>query len=154
MCLYHRRSDYCLLTYPESDSWAKTDFPCSDECAVKFFQTAHKQPGSAYFFSYFALGNQSSYWEDTFAGGWETVVQCGEDGSDVNSVSTSSSSTKTDLVDVSSSTNSRSTEAAISTTSTPTAAMASATSVRSASETTSATATSGASRLRASFLFF
>ncbi|KOS38103.1 hypothetical protein ACN38_g11083 [Penicillium nordicum] len=77
-------SDYCYLTYPESDDWAKTDFPCSDKCAVQFFQNAHEQPGSAYFFSYFSLGNQSSYWEDTFAGGWETVVQCGDGGSNLN----------------------------------------------------------------------
>ncbi|KAJ5812725.1 hypothetical protein N7447_009748 [Penicillium robsamsonii] len=74
-------SDYCYLTYPESDDWGNTDFPCSDECAVEFFRNAHEQPGSAYFFNYFSLGNQSSWWEETFAGGWETVVQC-DGGSD------------------------------------------------------------------------
>lgn len=152
MCLSLRRSDYCYLTYPNSDDWARTDFPCSDECAVKFYQNAHEQPGSAYFFDYFALGNQTSYWEDTFAGGWETVVQCGDGGSDLSSVS-SASSTKTDSVDTSSLTSSSSTTAAISTTSTPTGAMTTAAPVRSASEPTSTTATSGASRLRASFLF-
>ncbi|EKV04422.1 ADP-ribosylation factor-related protein 1 [Penicillium digitatum] len=147
-------SDYCHLTYPTSDDWAQTDFPCSDECAVKFFQNAHEQPGSAYFFSYFALGNQSSYWEDTFAGGWETVVQCGDGGSDVSSVGTSASSTTTDIADSALSTSLISNKAAISKTSTPTAAMTAATPVRSTSETTSTTATSGAARLRASFLFF
>lgn len=154
ICLYFRRSDYCFLTYPASDDWARTDFPCSDECAVKFFQNAHDQPGSAYFFDYFDLGTQSSYWDETFAGGWETVVQCGDGGSDVSSVSTSASSTKTDTVDVSSSTSSVSTKAAISTTSTPTTATTTAAPVRSASEATSTTATSGASRLRAPFFFF
>ncbi|KAJ5767137.1 uncharacterized protein N7511_004753 [Penicillium nucicola] len=150
-------SDYCYLTYPSSEDWARTDFPCSDECAVKFFQNAHEQPGSGYFFSYFALGNQSSYWEETFAGGWETVVQCGDGGSNVSSVGTSStSSTKTDIVEVSMSTSPISTKAAASTTSSSssTTAMTNASLVRSASEATSATATSGASRLRASFLFY
>lgn len=151
---YFRRSDYCYLTYPESDDWAKTDFPCSDKCAVQFFQNAHEQPGSAYFFSYFSLGNQSSYWEDTFAGGWETVVQCGDGGSNVSSVSTNASSTKTDIVNIISSTSSISSTLAISPTSTPTAAVSTAVPVRSASESTSTTATSGASRLRASFLLF
>ncbi|KAJ5128648.1 hypothetical protein N7476_007267 [Penicillium atrosanguineum] len=144
-------SDYCYLTYPDSDDWARTDFPCSDECAVKFYQNAHEQPGSAYFFDYFALGNQSSYWEDTFAGGWETVVQCGDGESDMSSASTSASSTKTDIVGISSLTSSISTKEAISTTSTPTAAMTTAATARSASEVTSTTVTSGASRLRAPF---
>lgn len=153
MCLCFRRSDYCYLTYPESDDWAKTDFPCSDECAVKFYQNAHEQPGSAYFFTYFSLGTQSPYWEDTFAGGWETVVQCGDGESDVSSVSTSAISTKTDIVDISSLTSSINTKPAVSTTSTPSAAMTTATPVRSASQATSTTATSGASRLRASFFF-
>ncbi|KAK4869133.1 hypothetical protein LT330_006133 [Penicillium expansum] len=147
-------SDYCFLTYPESDDWAKTDFPCSDECAVKFFQTAHDQPGSAYSFNYFALGNQSSYWEETYAGGWETVVQCGDGGSDASSVSTSASSTTTGIVDIASSTSSINNKAAISTTSTPTAVTTTPAPARSTSEATSTTATSGASRLRASFLFF
>ncbi|OQE44437.1 hypothetical protein PENCOP_c002G02126 [Penicillium coprophilum] len=145
-------SDYCYLTYPGSDDWAKTDFPCSDECAIKFFQNAHDEPGSGYFFSYFALGNQSSWWEDRFAGGWETVVQC-EGGSDVSSSSTAHVSTNTDIVDKESSTSSSSSTVAISTTSTSTAAVTT-TPVRSASETTSTTATSGASRLKASFFFF
>lgn len=153
MCLHFCRSDYCYLTYPESDDWAETDFPCSDECAVKFYQNAHEQPGSAYFFSYFALGNQSSWWEDTFAGGWKTVVQCGDGGGDVSSVSTSASSTKTDIVDNSSLTSSIGNKAAISTTSTASVATTTATSVRSASEATPTTATSGASRLRAPFFF-
>lgn len=152
--LSFRRSDYCYLTYPQSDDWAKTDFPCSDKCAVKFFQNAHEQPGSAYFFNYFSLGNQSSYWEDTFAGGWETVVQCGDGGIDVSSVSASASATKTDIVNISSSTSSISNKAAISATSTPAAAVTTGTPVEPASETTSTTATSGASRLRASFLLF
>jgi hypothetical protein len=154
MCLYLRRSDYCYLTYPESDDWAKTDFPCSDECAVKFYQNAHEQPGSAYFFSYFALGTQSSYWEKTFAGGWETVVQCGDGESDVSSISKSATSTKNDMIDISSFTSSTSTKVAISTTSAPTAAMSNAAPVQSASvtaSTTPTTATSGASRLKVSF---
>ncbi|KAJ5184543.1 hypothetical protein N7491_007590 [Penicillium cf. griseofulvum] len=142
-------SDYCYLTYPNSDSWAKTDFPCTDECAVKFYRNAHEQPGSAYFFDYFSLGNQSTYWEGTFAGGWETVVQC-DGGSDV-SLFSAASSTKTDVVDISSLSSPISTEAAMPTTSTPTVAKTTPTPVQSASETTSTTATSGASRLRASF---
>ncbi|KAJ5698728.1 hypothetical protein N7462_000733 [Penicillium macrosclerotiorum] len=143
-------SDYCYLTYSNSEDWARTDFPCSDECAVKFYQNAHEQPGSAYFFDYFALGNQSSYWEDTFAGGWETVVQCGDGENSVGSVSTSASSTKTDTVDISSSTSSVGTKEDISTTS-----ISIATTTTTAPVQTSITATSGASRLRVSlFLNF
>jgi hypothetical protein len=141
------------LTYPESDDWASKDFPCTDECAIKFYQNAHKQPGSGYFFSYFALGNQSSWWEDTFAGGWKTVVECGDGGDDESSVSTSASSTKTDIVDKSSSTSSTGTEAAVSSTSTSTTTTTTAASVQSASGATTTTATSGASRLRAPFFF-
>jgi hypothetical protein len=148
ICLYLHRSDYCFLTYPNSDSWAKTDFPCTDECAVKFYRNAHEQPGSAYFFSYFSLGNQSSYWEGKFAGGWETVVQC-DGGSDV-SLFSAASSTKIDIVDTSSLTSSISADVARPT-STPTGAKTTATPVQSASETTSTTATSGASRLKPLF---
>ena len=143
-CLHPRRSDYCYLTYPKSNDWARTRFPCSDGCAVQFYQNAHEQPGSAYFFNYFALCNQSSYWEETFTGGWETVVQCGDGGNDASSVSTSGSSTKTDIVDSSTRTN-----AASSATSTPDAATTTTASVRSSSPT----ATSGASRLSAPFVF-
>ncbi|KAJ5195360.1 uncharacterized protein N7498_008798 [Penicillium cinerascens] len=78
-------SDYCYLTYPNSSDWARADFPCSDKCAVQFFQNAHEQPGSAYFFDYFALCNQTTWWEHILAGGWETVVQCGDGGSDLSS---------------------------------------------------------------------
>jgi hypothetical protein len=140
-------SDYCYLTYPKSDDWARTEFPCTDECAVKFYQNAHEQRGSAYFFNYFALCRQSSYWEQTFAGGWETVVQCGDGGNDVSSVSTSTegSSTKVDGV-ISSSTSS-------STTSTASASATTSAPVRSSSGTASPTATSGALKLRAPFVF-
>ncbi|KAJ6113900.1 hypothetical protein N7523_007217 [Penicillium sp. IBT 18751x] len=152
-------SDYCFLTYSASEDWARTDFPCSDECAVKFYQNAHEQPGSAYFFDYFDLTTQSSWWDETFAGGWKTVVKCGDGGSDTSSVSSSSvssssSSTKTDVVDISSSTSSVSTKVADSTTSAPTTAMTSTASVQSAAEATSTTATSGASRLRVPLFFF
>lgn len=141
-----RRTDYCYPTFAESHSWARKDFPCSDNCAVKFMQNAHEQPGSAYFFNYFSLGTQSSYWEDVFAGGWKTVVKCGKGGSDVSSVSSSASSSKTDSVDLSSSTSLINGKLAVSATSTPTAA------VTSTAPANLATATSGASRLR--ILFF
>lgn len=161
ICLHFPRSDYCYLTYPESDDWAETDFPCSDECAIKFYKNAHEQPGSNYFFSYFSLGNQTSWWEETFAGGWKTVVQCGEGGNDVSS--TTGSSIKTDIVDISTPTSSISAKATISptTTTTTTAApvqsesaseSASGSPSGSASGSTSTIATSGASRPRA-FLF-
>ncbi|KAJ5381263.1 uncharacterized protein N7496_003691 [Penicillium cataractarum] len=141
-------SDYCYLTYPESEDWARTEFPCSDGCAIKFYQNAHEHPGSAYWFDYFALGNQSSYWEETFAGGWETVVSCGEGGNDVSSVSTGAGSTKTDTVEASSSTSSSSISStgATSTASTHVAATTTA-------ATVSSTATSGAGRLRAPVVF-
>ncbi|KAF3384379.1 hypothetical protein F1880_003124 [Penicillium rolfsii] len=141
-------SDYCYLTYPKSDDWARTEFPCTDECAVQFYQNAHDQRGSAYFFNYFALCEQSSYWEETFAGGWDTVMQCGDGGNDVSSVSTSTkgSSTTTGVVDTSSSTS--------SSTATPAATAATtATPVRSSSSATSSTATNGASNLRVPFVF-
>ncbi|KAJ5782325.1 hypothetical protein N7457_004099 [Penicillium paradoxum] len=144
-------SDYCFVTYPRSPDWASGEFPCDNECAVKFFQNAHNQPGSAYFFSYFSLNTQTSWWDDVFAEGWETVVKCHKDGSDVSSVSTSESATKTDTVETSSVSSSTSTEAAISTTSASTTATETASPVRSASGATSATASSGASRLRPFF---
>ncbi|CEJ60547.1 hypothetical protein PMG11_09118 [Penicillium brasilianum] len=140
-------SDYCFLTYPNSEDWARTDFPCSDGCAIQFYQNAHKQPGSAYWFDYFALGNQSSYWEETFAGGWETVVSCGEGGNDVSSVSTGASSTKTDTVEASPSTSTISSTEAISTATSQTAATTTTAATR------SSTATSGASKLRAPLAF-
>ncbi|KAJ5577544.1 uncharacterized protein N7459_006508 [Penicillium hispanicum] len=146
-------SDYCYLTYPESADWAKAAFPCSDECGIKFYENAHEKPGSAYVFDYFALGNRSSYWEGTFAGGWNNVVRCRNGGNDASSVSTSGSSTKTATVDISSSTSSASTKEDVSTTSSPTAETTTATSVQSAAGITSTTATSGASRLRGLFFF-
>lgn len=150
MCLPFRRTDYCYPTFAESDSWASEDFSCNDNCAMKFMQNAHNQPGSGYFFFYFTLSNQSSWWEDVFAGGWKTVVKCGKGGSDVSSVSSSVSSSKTDSVDSSSSSStSLSNGNAVSATSTSTAAVMSTTSTAPAN---SATATSGASRLR--ILFF
>lgn len=148
MLTFLRRSNYCYLTYSKSHDWARTEFPCTDECAVKFYQNAHEQRGSAYFFNYFALCRQSSYWEEIFAGGWETVVQCGDGGNDVSSVSTNTggSATRTDVVDISSSTSSP-------TTSTVTAATTTTAPVRYSSGATSPTATSGTSRLRAPIFF-
>ncbi|KAJ5342660.1 hypothetical protein N7541_011784 [Penicillium brevicompactum] len=143
-------SDYCYLTYPSSDDWAKTDFPCDDKCAIEFFQNAHELPGSAYSFNYFALGNQSSYWLETYAGGWEAVVQCGDGASDESSASTSASS-KTDTTHIPSSSSLTSTTEAGSVTPTPSTATGTTASVQSTSVPTSTTASSGASRLRASF---
>ncbi|KAJ5753174.1 hypothetical protein N7520_010091 [Penicillium odoratum] len=142
-------SEYCFLSNEDS-----TNFPCDDECAVQFYQNAHEQPGSGYFFSYFVIGTQSSWWEENFASGWKRVVQCGDGGSNATSVSTSASSTNTDAASTTSSTGSTDGKAAISTTTTSTKAMTTAASTRSASEATSSTATSGASRLRAPFLLF
>ncbi|KAJ5928424.1 hypothetical protein N7466_007380 [Penicillium verhagenii] len=149
-------SDYCFLTYPASEDWARTEFPCSDDCAIKFFQNAHEQPGSAYIFDYFALGNQSSYWEDTFAGGWDTVVKCGDGGSAVSSASSASSSaasTKTENAETTPSAGSTSTAVAGESTTATSTAATTASPVRSTSGATSATASSHASRLRAPFFF-
>lgn len=143
-----RRTDYCYLTFSESHSWGSEDFSCDDTCAIKFIQNAHEQPGSAYFFFYFSLGTQSSWWEDVFAGGWKTVVKCGKGGSDVSSVGSSASSSKADSVDLASSTSPTESKLAVSATSTST----STTAVTSSAPANSATATSGASRLK--ILFF
>ncbi|KAJ5975181.1 hypothetical protein N7481_008888 [Penicillium waksmanii] len=145
-------TDYCYPTFAESDSWGSEDFSCSDNCAMKFMQNAHNQPGSGYFFFYFSLSTQSSWWEDVFAGGWKTVVKCGKggSGSDASSVSSSVSSSKTDSVDLSSSSSTSliNGKSAVSATSTSTATVMST----STAPAHSATATSGASRLR--ILFF
>ncbi|CAI7643233.1 unnamed protein product [Penicillium manginii] len=141
-------TDYCYLTFSKSHSWASKDFACSDNCAVKFMQNAHENPGSAYWFFYETLTTQSSYWEDVFAGGWKTVVKCGLGGSDASSVSSSASSSKTDSV-LSSSTSLSNSQLTGSATSTPTSTAAVTSTTAPAN---SATATSGASRLR--ILFF
>ncbi|EED12983.1 conserved hypothetical protein [Talaromyces stipitatus ATCC 10500] len=78
-------SDYCYLTFSTSSDWAREDFPCNDTCAIQFYQNAHNQPGSGYFFSYMDMCNRTTYWEQTFAGGWETVVQCGDGGNQTTS---------------------------------------------------------------------
>ncbi|KAJ5238785.1 hypothetical protein N7468_003404 [Penicillium chermesinum] len=140
-------SNYCYLTYSESQDWAKTDFPCTDECAVKFYENAHDQPGSGYFFSYFVLASQSSWWDGTFAGGYKTVEKC-KGPSDASS-GTSGSTIKTDVADLS--TSQTSSGAATSATSAPTAAKANDAahiSGTTSAAASTATATSGASRLR------
>ena len=130
-------TDYCYLTYSTSQDWGSGDFPCTDKCAVEFFQNAHDQPGSAYVFNYFALVTQSSWWEGVFADGWKTVVKCGD-----VSPSASTSSAKTDIVD-NSPTRTISSDVATSTASVVTTASP----VR--SQVAEVTATSGASRPRA-----
>ncbi|KAJ5590012.1 hypothetical protein N7450_003984 [Penicillium hetheringtonii] len=71
-------TDYCYLTFPMSENWASTEFPCSDKCAVQYYKNAHEQPGSGYYFNYFSLVTQTSWWNETFAGGWKTAAKCGE----------------------------------------------------------------------------
>ncbi|OKL56270.1 hypothetical protein UA08_08488 [Talaromyces atroroseus] len=157
-------SDYCFLTYPDSSDWARIGFPCNDTCAVQFYQNAHDQPGSAYWFDYFYLSNQSSYWENTFAGGWQTVVQCGDGGSDVSVSSASVSATaaasdrsalSTDAEVSLSATTAIWTAAAAATTSAETTALTAGSTIgSSAIAATASRATSGAARLMLPFVGF
>ncbi|RAO70849.1 uncharacterized protein BHQ10_006861 [Talaromyces amestolkiae] len=76
--LQYKYGEACAMN--GSQDWARETFPCNDTCAIQFYQNAHDQPGSAYLFSYMDLCNQTSYWEETFAGGWDTLGQYQRDG--------------------------------------------------------------------------
>lgn len=147
------RSDYCYLTYSSGPDWARENFPCNDTCAIQFYQNAHDQPGSAYVFFYMDLCNQTSYWEETFAGGWDTVVKCGDGGNQTHTTSSTS---------VSATTSASSSLGTASTTIVPASGVTSAASSTGSATGTSASTgvvasskpTSGAARIRPPFIFF
>lgn len=145
------RSDYCYLTYSSSQDWGREDFPCNDTCAIQFYQNAHYQPGSAYVFSYEDLCNGT--WGDTFAGGWDTVVQCGDGG---NQTTTASSTSVGATTSVSSSPDATSTATVFASgTNSATSATGSATgSGATTGVVASSRPTSGAARIRPPLIFF
>lgn len=147
------RSDYCYLTYSSSQDWARETFPCNDTCAIQFYQNAHDQPGSAYLFSYMDLCNQTSYWEDTFAGGWDTVVQCGDGG---NQTTTSSSTSISAAASVTTSLGTAATKTVSASEATSTALSTGPATSSSASTgvVASSKPSSGAARIRPPFIVF
>lgn len=148
------RSDYCFLTYSSSQDWARETFPCNDTCAIQFYQNAHDQPGSAYLFSYMDLCNQTSYWEETFAGGWDTVVQCGDGGNQTTSSSSSTSLSATTSVSSSLGTASTTIVSASGTTSVASSTGSATGSSASTGVVASSKPTSGAARIRPPFIFY
>ncbi|KAL1858210.1 hypothetical protein VTK73DRAFT_7908 [Phialemonium thermophilum] len=67
---------YCYLTYADGPDWAKTDFPCSDGCAIQFYTNAHDSPGALYTFLYYFLTNETDDEGGRYAEGWRTVERC------------------------------------------------------------------------------
>ncbi|KAK8048927.1 hypothetical protein PG994_010657 [Apiospora phragmitis] len=54
------------------------DFECDDICSSTFFQNAHDYPGSRYEFNYYSLVNESQWWEDQYATGYDRLIACGK----------------------------------------------------------------------------
>ncbi|KAI8628990.1 hypothetical protein F5Y19DRAFT_476082 [Xylariaceae sp. FL1651] len=91
-------SGWCELNYPSSPEWARTDFTCTNECAVQFFTNAHNLPGSNYWFGGYELGSRSDWWKTQWAEGWDHVLECRSEGTSTrysSSVVTTSSTVTT-----------------------------------------------------------
>ncbi|CAH0046677.1 unnamed protein product [Clonostachys solani] len=85
--------------YGRDPYYARSDFPCNSGCSIKFMETAHDYPGSHYVFMTYTLSERSSWWENVFEEGWETVQECRKNGdSDTSSaVSQSRTTSGTDM---------------------------------------------------------
>ncbi|KAI3324625.1 hypothetical protein HD806DRAFT_50781 [Xylariaceae sp. AK1471] len=69
-------SGWCYFNYPASQEWARTDFTCTNECASQFFADAHNHPASNYYFGLYELEDESDWWKNQFAEGWDHLVKC------------------------------------------------------------------------------
>lgn len=69
------RSEYCY--FDKSSGPANNKFDCADSCNVQLYTLMHDYPGFHWFFNYYALKKQSSWWEEYSLPGWERAVQCG-----------------------------------------------------------------------------
>lgn len=69
------RSEYCY--FDKSSGPANNKFDCADSCNVQLYTLMHGYPGFHWFFNYYALKKQSSWWEEYSVPGWERAVQCG-----------------------------------------------------------------------------
>lgn len=69
------RSEYCY--FDKSSGPANNNFDCNDSCNVQLYTLMHGYPGFHWFFNYYALKKQSSWWEEYSVPGWERAVQCG-----------------------------------------------------------------------------
>lgn len=69
------RSQYCFFDDPSGP--ANSKFDCADSCNVQLYTLMHDYPGFHWFFNYYALKKQSSWWEEYSVPGWERAVQCG-----------------------------------------------------------------------------
>lgn len=78
--------NYC---YDHLKSYGETNFACTDQCHISFYQAAHDFPASAWQFNYYYLISRGG-WLETFQQGWATVEAC--KGGLGNSNSTTSTS--------------------------------------------------------------
>lgn len=69
------RAEYCY--FDKSSGSANNKFDCADSCNVQLYTLMHNYPGFHWFFNYYALKKQSSWWEEYSVPGWERAVQCG-----------------------------------------------------------------------------
>ncbi|KAH8648557.1 hypothetical protein BX600DRAFT_517933 [Xylariales sp. PMI_506] len=142
-------SDWCWLTYPSSSNWAEVGFPCSDLCAVQFFENAHNYPGSNYTFLLYDLNPRSSWWENQWAEGYQHLLDCRNEGSSSTELATvSSTATATGFSETSSDstlilTASSTSAAIVSTTSSINLVASSATTASSSLATTTSSSNAG-----------
>jgi len=72
-CRQDASKQYCHF----SSAGNNNKFACSNTCGLQFYTLAHNYPGSHWFFNYYFLIDQSSWWEEYFVLGWATAVSCG-----------------------------------------------------------------------------
>ena len=68
-------SEYCYFS--KSRGSVNNKFDCADSCNQQLYTIMHSYPGFHWFFNYYALKKQSSWWEGYSGPGWERAVQCG-----------------------------------------------------------------------------
>lgn len=146
-------TDWCYFgySYGNNPNWARSDPPCSDSCALNFLANAHNYPGSNYTFRIYELEYQSSWWENVYAEGWETVQECrnknGGDSTGTTLKGASSTKTSSETTSTAEPTTSTSVEASETPGATSTSDGASASTSASDASATSPPATGSASGL-------
>ncbi|KAK8139747.1 hypothetical protein PG984_000870 [Apiospora sp. TS-2023a] len=72
----YRSGKFCEFSTEHAE--VDDDFECDDICSSTFFQNAHDYPGSRYEFNYYSLVNESQWWHDQYAAGYDRLIACGK----------------------------------------------------------------------------